>query len=250
MESKSNKQFIIQEYDKFKQSTITKSLPVHPSRFLDFSIDLYSVELSDKEYKYYSNDIFRTFYTSVRQIKKGENELLTIYIEYRSTDWMFLRNGQLQFLVDNDSILIDATHLNSDSGKVFLGSKDIGVKETVCYIITPSQLEQIGSSKNFSIRISGSKGYLDIPQTNAYRFKIICQQFYNNVYDENKFLNSIKLSNIHNKKNDKNKSNRKIIWGILLILSGFYFFNDLFILGIILCSVGGWLIYKRLNFVD
>lgn len=169
------KKFVTVNFDKFEKATTTKTIPMErDSRYLTMAIIDARKGIGG-------------FYAGLRHVQKPDVELLAVDVYYAFRDWMFLRNGQLSFIVDNENVSIQALDAGTD---VISG----GVREKAAYVITKELLEKIGSSKNFAMRISGSKGYVDIENREAQHFKTMCKQFYNNVFDSTKFAESLQTS--------------------------------------------------------
>ena len=169
------KKFVIENFDKFTQSTTTTTIPMSEYRYT-------TVILVDYEKK------LGTFSSGIRHIKKPDLEILTIDVNYDHEDWVFLRNGKLSFVIDNENIDIEAVDRGT---KVIKGD---GVREDTSYIISTELLEKIADSKDISMRISGGEGYIDIEDQNAQLFKTMCKQFYNNVFDSTKFAEALESS--------------------------------------------------------
>ena len=169
------KKFVTVNFDKFNQTTTTRSIPM--SQFRHTTVILVD---HDKG--------IGSFSAGLRHVKKPDVEVLAIDVHYSHEDWVFLRNGKLSFVIDNENITIDAVDAGTN---VKTGG---GVEEDAAYPITQALLEKIGSSKDFAMRISGSQGYVDIDVKLAQLFKTMCKQFYNNVFDATKFTESLQTS--------------------------------------------------------
>lgn len=169
------KKFITVEFDKFEQTTTTRTIPMSKYRYTTVIL----VERAKK---------VGVFSSGLRHVKKPDVEVLAIDVNYEHDDWVFLRNGKISFVIDNENFDFDAI----DSGtKVITGD---GVRENASYIITASLLEKIGDSKDFSMRIRGGEGYVNIEDQNTQLFKTMCKQFYNNVFDSTKFTEALQSS--------------------------------------------------------
>lgn len=169
------KKFVTVNFDKFNQTTTTRSIPM--SQFRHTTVILVD---HDKG--------IGSFSAGLRHVKKPDVEVLAIDVHYSHKDWVFLRNGKLSFVIDNENITIDAVDAGTN---VETGGR---VTEDAAYPITQALLEKIGSSKDFAMRISGSQGYVDIDDKLAQLFKTMCKQFYNNVFDATKFTESLQTS--------------------------------------------------------
>jgi hypothetical protein len=169
------KKFVTVNFDKFNQTTTTRSIPMSQFRKT-------TVIIVDR------NKGIGSFSAGLRHVKKPDLEVLAVDVHYSHKDWVFLRNGKLSFVIDNENVAIDAV----DAGTNVVSGGD--VEEDAAYPITSSLLEKIGSSNEFAMRISGSQGYVDIDDKLAQLFKTMCKQFYNNVFDSTKFTEALQTS--------------------------------------------------------
>lgn len=169
------KNHITIEFDKFKQTTTTKS---KSNTKHGYSIALKNIALNPY------------LQTRIRHIKSSNTDLLLVDVYYEKVgDWVFLRNGKMFLVVDGENITLDFAENFSNT---FIAANTVGVKELVHCIIDKDILLKICDAKKLSIRITGSETYFDIDDAKTIdRFKIMCQQFYNNFYDDTKFRNSI-----------------------------------------------------------
>lgn len=181
--SENEKMFINQDFDKFRQLTTTKSLELvgfGHTLYLNTGIDFLHMGMS------------------IRHIKSPEIDALLIDLKMESIttddnsmsgDWMFLRNGNLTFVVDNENIVLKCHDSDSNTNPM-LGH---GIQEIVYYDLTKEILDKFCSANSLSIRISGSKNYIDFDDHDCNRIKTMFQQFYNNLYDKNKYLESLTM---------------------------------------------------------
>lgn len=169
------KKFVTVNFDKFNQATTTRSIPMSQFRHTTVILVDYKREIG-------------SFTAGLRHIKKPDIDLLSIDVYYEHKDWVFLRNGKLSFVIDNENIEIDAV----DTGTEVVSGG--GVEENAAYPIATSLLKKIGDSNDFVMRISGSQGYVDIENKDAQLFKTMCKQFYNNVFDPNEFTDALQSS--------------------------------------------------------
>jgi hypothetical protein len=169
------KKFVTVNFDKFNQTTTTRSIPM--SQFRHTTVTLVD---HDKG--------IGSFSAGLRHVKKPDLEVTAIDVHYDHKDWVFLRNGKLSFVIDNENVNIDAIDAGTD---VVTGG---GVRENAAYSISQSLLDKIGSSQQFAMRISGGQGFVDIDDKHAQLFKTMCKQFYNNVFDSTKFSESLQTS--------------------------------------------------------
>lgn len=163
------------EFDKFKQTTTTKS---KSNTNRGYGIALKIIGLNPY------------LQTQIRHVKSPNTDLLLIDVYYEKVgDWVFLRDGKMFLVLDGENITLD---FKENFSNTFIASNTVGVKELVYCIIDKTILLKICEAKKISIRITGSQGYFDIEDEKTVdRFRIMCQQFYNNFYDETKFRNTI-----------------------------------------------------------
>lgn len=186
-------EFIQKSFDKFEQKTTIESK--HMSNLWRWSVALNG---NDEVWK-----MIGKFYTKIRLVKTKEIDALSIALLYEGKDWLFLREGKMCIVVDNENFDFKAI----DSGTNVETNERL--TEFTSYIIEPSILELIGNSNEFSLRFTSSKGAIDIPDVNSHLFRTMCRQFYNNVYDSTKFIDSLSESMFNRdlKKNNANTSN-------------------------------------------
>jgi hypothetical protein len=169
------KKFVTVNFDKFNQTTTTRSIPMSQFRKTTVIIVDHAKGIG-------------SFTAGLRHIKKPDVEVLSVDVHYEHKDWVFLRNGKLSFVIDNENVAVDAI----DAGSNVVDGGD--VVEDAAYPITSSLLEKIGSSNEFAMRISGGQGFVDIDDKLAQLFKTMCKQFYNNVFDATKFTDALQTS--------------------------------------------------------
>lgn len=169
------KKYLAVDFDKFNQTTTTKSIPNTKKG--------YSVVLKN----YALNPYLQT---QIRHVKSSDTDLLLFDIYYEKIgDWVFLRNGKMFLVIDDENITLD---FKENFSNTFIAANTNGVKESVYCIIDSDLLLKICEAKELIIRISGSQTYFDIEDVKTIEsFKIMCQQFYNNFYDNSKFINTI-----------------------------------------------------------
>ncbi len=168
------KKCVNETFDKFNQSTKIETIPLKDQPIGSLML---------VKYENFGCNLL----ASLSYIKSVNGDSLQIVLRYINEEWMFLRNGELRFVIDNENINLNSIELSSDntSGRVW---------EVAGYRIDKSLLEKICNSKNMAIRITGSKSNEDIVQKNCDLFRILCQQFYNNVFDQTKYLESTEKS--------------------------------------------------------
>jgi hypothetical protein len=130
--------------------------------------------------------------TKIRHVKSLDFESLVIDVEMNKTgSWLFLRNGSMSLIADSENIKLDCKESYSDT-KTFYES---GVREVVYYVINQDILNKICSANKLQIRINADSSYIDIAnkENSLKRFQVMCQQFYNNFYDNSKYLDSLNV---------------------------------------------------------
>jgi|LakMenE01Jun11ns_1017448.scaffolds.fasta_scaffold9756647_2 hypothetical protein len=163
--------FISVDFDKHKQVTTTTSVSHTP---LGYTIVLESGVTGI------------SMQTKLRHVKSPDIDSLLIDLRLDSSDsWLFLRNGKMSIVADSENISIECNESYADTSTFY----DSGVREVVYYKINREILDKICSAKELDIRISGDTTYLDIAnkEKSITRFQTMCQQFYNNFYDNSKY---------------------------------------------------------------
>lgn len=167
------KQHISVEFDKFAQKTITKTLQ-------GFAVGNGTISFGGVE-SYCKLD------AGIRHIKTPRIDSLLLDVYLDSKEWLFLRNGKLSIVIDTENINIDCFESYTDTNSFVYQ----GVTEVVYYDLSKEILKKICDSVDLSIRVSGDKSYIDINENDTKNFKIMCQQFYNNFYDESLYIESL-----------------------------------------------------------
>ena len=176
-----NNKLISQDFDKFNQTTTTAlayKTPVGYSVVLHAGIEEISMQ------------------TRLRHVKSPNAEALVIDLWItKKGSWLFLRNGALKLVCDNENINLEASEGQTVTESPIYQGGD-GITETVFYIISKEILYKIASAKDISIRITGDSSYMDVinKENSISNFQIMCQQFYNNFYDNSEFVDSISKS--------------------------------------------------------
>ncbi len=171
---------IVQNFDKFNQTTTTTleyKTPIGYSVVLKTGLEDLNIQ------------------TGIRHVKSPNLDSLLIDVYMTKKDsWIFLRDGEMKIVCDNENINLKANEGTSKTGSsIYLEG---GVTETVFYIIDKEILYKIANSSELSIRISGDSSYIDIKNidNSIINFQIMCQQFYNNFYDNSLFTESLSKS--------------------------------------------------------
>jgi hypothetical protein len=169
------KAIIQSDYDQFSQKTTKKT----------WKTKLYEISESGN-LKHFNITIMGGF----RYVKTPEAEVIVIDVEIWAQEWFFSRNGKIDFVIDNENFSSDGKESSSELDKMLPGR----IIEETYYIISKELLEKIASSQNLAVRISGSNSSAEIKANDVTKFKILAQQFYNKVFDETKFTDSINKS--------------------------------------------------------
>jgi hypothetical protein len=169
------KEFITTEYDQFAQKTTKSSLKTL----------LYQIS-EVGQFKHHNIMMLAGF----RYIKAPDAEVVLIDIKINAAEWFFSKSGSLQFIIDNENYNINANESYSELDKLIAGH----IEEESFYIITKELLEKIASSQKLQIRINGDTRSAEVKEKEINKFRILSQQFYNQVFDNNKFKDSLSAS--------------------------------------------------------
>lgn len=172
---------IVQNFDKFNQTTTTTleyKTPVGYPVVLRTGLEGLSIQ------------------TGIRHVKSPTLDSLLLDLWMTKKDgWLFLRDGEMKIVCDNENINLKANEDTSKTGSsIYLEGGS--VTETIFYVIEKEILYKIAISKELSIRISGESSYIDVKdlENSIVNFQIMCQQFYNNFYDNSLFTDSLSKS--------------------------------------------------------
>jgi hypothetical protein len=176
------KTFITSEYDKFKNKT--------------------TVECA---YPFIIQNAYNTATTiRFRHLKTPSYNSLVLDALHIGSDWMFIRDGDIIFNIDNKHNITLQPHENftntlkynlniySKTVQVNLkGSDSVHCEESVYYEFPVELLKSICDAQSVDIRISGDSTYIS---ANANQFILYCQKFYNAVIDSNAYVESVNKS--------------------------------------------------------
>lgn len=174
----SDKKFINVEFDKFNNKTTTRTLPLN--KYRSQTCILWTMDMGENQQNY-------SLASNIRHIKTPDQDTLVFDFDLMGENWMFFRNGTIQIVCDTENINIDANESFSD---VVTGR---GIRENVYYIINKEILKKICDANDLSIRVNGDK-YVEIDKNGIAAFQIMCQQFFNNFYDDKLYLDSLSKS--------------------------------------------------------
>jgi hypothetical protein len=167
------KTHIRQEYDKFAQKTVTQTLK--------------GFVVGDGTIKFGDVEGFCKIDAGLRHIKSPDVDLLVLDLYLDSKEWLFLRNGRLSLVIDSDNVSLECFESYNDTNSLIYQ----GVTEVVFYKLSKDLLKKICDSSDLAIRISGDKTYVTVKDKDTANFKIMCQQFYNNFYDQSVYTESL-----------------------------------------------------------
>lgn len=174
------KSFITSNYDKFKDLTTLRCA--------------YPLIIENK---------FNTVTTlRFRYLKSSSYGFLVLDVLRIGSNWMFLRSGDLIFNINNSENITLQPHENfsetleyklsnySKSIQVRFLDGDDGVhcEESVYYEIPDALLKKLCDAQSVDIKISGDKTYV---AWSLNPFILYCQKFYNAVYDNNAYVESV-----------------------------------------------------------
>lgn len=167
--------FITVDFDKFKQVTTTIS---NPNTSLGYAVELMG---------WTSGYILQV---RLRHVKSPQGEGLLLDLRLDSSEgWIFLKRGQLSLVVDGENINLRPTEtLSSTDSEIKSGSS---TREEVYYELSQTILDKISDSNELDIRLVGKEIYFDFDENQIEDFQVMCQQFYNNFYDNTKYTESL-----------------------------------------------------------
>ena len=134
----------------------------------------------------------------------------------RLKDWIFLRNGELQILVNDNPHKLKALDVDSNvhSNKYRFGDRthySQELEEKVLYMFDKALLDEIYNSKKIEMRFTAGKGSISVEATDAKKFKAVCMKFYDKIREklDDKFEKTIteKTSQNNSDFDDKLKLN-------------------------------------------
>lgn len=134
------------------------------------------------------------FQIGIRHIKSSITDYLVFDVILNTKEWLFIRGGMMYIKLDSERFEIKA-HENYSNvlghQKVGNQSVDLGLEESAYYEIEKGILEKICESNSVEIRISGEK-FCDFEGKKLENFKLMCRQFYNNYYDDTKYIDALR----------------------------------------------------------
>lgn len=232
--------FLEKEFDKFKNTTVTKSA--------------YTYVVQDDKY---STTTIETCHVSA----PSGNLLSFKVVLVNADDWCFLRNGKMILNINNvENIVLKPTDISTTT---FHGNKfiiahnfqrvddacDDGVQrlyciEVVSYAISQEILKKICDAKTVDVQISGDAGVGVVAEANVNGFIDDCRLFYNAFYDNEAYVNTVEEENRRIAKAESDEKARKTakrlrpiaIIAICMIVSRFIW-GEADLIGILLVTV-------------
>lgn len=174
----SKKKFISVDFDKFNNKTTTRTLPLN--KYRTQSCIVWDMDAGTNNRNY-------SLATNIRHIKTPDQDMLLLDFDLMGESWMFFRRGNIQIVCDTENIDIKANESFSDT---ISGG---GIEENFYYIIDQKILKKLCDAKDLSVRLNGDK-YVEIGAKGTKYFQRMCQQFYNNFYDDGLYLDSLSKS--------------------------------------------------------
>jgi hypothetical protein len=144
-----------------------------------------------------------------------KSESVVIDYEFHDFNWIFLRKGGMQILLDgNTSLTLKATEKRSDSYIAGVGenSKNL-IYESGYYELSLDQFKQICFSKTVEVRVAGNFK-IDFELENNNKFHFMMKSLYNDVIDNSAFKEEIE--NMEKEKELEDKKNQKYAVGCLI----------------------------------
>lgn len=169
--------FTSSEFDKYTNKTTIKwNDPLHGKMWAKW--DYYIYELS---YKVGDKSFRATCTLTPRMVKVGNVESIVFDYNYSSSDWIFLRNGNLIVHIPGGQ---NITLLPTESDtKVFSGN----VEEYGYYQVSKEELKAIADAENISVRLSGDSTAFELKEKALLKFQFMARSFYADVYEDSSY---------------------------------------------------------------
>ena len=133
-----------------------------------------------------------------RRIVMKDMDSLVLDGHYHSSTnagWFFLRNGELTINIDSKLHKFKFNETNTD---VEVRTTDSGTKTTNYeygyWEFDKKTLKAICEADVVKVRVSGKGTYFDAKEEEIPEFVLLCQRFYNEVYDDTAFVESLELT--------------------------------------------------------
>lgn len=183
------KRFLKKEFDKFKNSTVTKWIDPLPHKAL--GNNKWEIYAWEKKFGYGKDSYTSNLGLQLRHVKTPDLDSLLINYSYYSKTWMFLGKGSMIINLDGvDNITLNPNETNTKVGEF----GDTRISEYGYYDITKEQLKQICDAKEIFVRVNGGSSYLELEGKGLLKFQFMCRSFYADMYDDNSYdewINSI-----------------------------------------------------------
>jgi hypothetical protein len=169
------KNYIQVTEDKFNKTKIIQTYGFS-EYYSNYSIILNQPRLDDK--------LLWRICLGIKCVVDNEGETLVFNVIADSLeDWIFLRNGEFQILIDGDTSNLKAIESDSNvkSSKTRVGSRNLYNTELVELVLYPFKkelLEKIYNSKEVELRLTSGKGSIEMDKDECNAFKILCSKFY------------------------------------------------------------------------
>ena len=179
-------QFIQKSFDQFAEKTTTTSVP-----------DMVKLGEINNGYDFIQGKSLGSykFQIGIRHVKSPEMESLIFDVKLNTPQWIFIRSGSMIIKAGVHKIELKANeNYTNVLGHSRIGntSIDLGLEESVFYVLTPSQLEMICDADTLKIRVTG-ESHADFEGPMLDNFQLMCKQFYNNFYDGSKYTDSLQV---------------------------------------------------------
>jgi len=165
--------FVVKKEDKFNQ---TISYQTYSRNYNHGSITISSPKVDGNTLWWMS--------AAISLVIKDNIEALSFNIVIdRMEDWIFLRQGQFQILIDGNPTNLDAVDIETKVGtREIAGDIKSSLKERVMYMFKEQLLEKIYTCKDLELRFTSGTGSITIESEEVKSFKELCDKFYEKVF--------------------------------------------------------------------
>lgn len=171
--------FTYSSFDKFTDKTTIKWKDPLLGKVWGAKWDMYIYELS---YSVGGTSFRATFDLTLRMVKINGVESLVFDYKYRSSDWIFLKNGNLiVHIPGGENIVLQPHESNTD---VRDGGK---ITEVGYYQISKEDLKTIADGENLSVRVSGDSKAFELEEKGLLKFQFMARSFYADVYEDSTY---------------------------------------------------------------
>lgn len=162
-------EFVDQDYDEFNESKTTKHR--HTLSYIR----------RDRDRKY----IFRLF-----RVESKTTDTIAFLCDVFSEHWLFARDGELIINADGINHRLTFEELSTNVGNGRLNCYESGV-----YSISKESLQNICDAESIKIRVVGASSFDEPDSEWCTDLQKYCQQFFNNVFDQSRYGNSLTKEN-------------------------------------------------------